>query len=783
VLVLVALALFPDAFLRGRVFYYRDVHLQWVGQMEVLVRTIASGSWPVWNPYASFGQPLLANPNYEVYYPLTLLNLVMAPWTYYRLFVFLHLLVAGTGTYALARRLGLSRMVAVLTGIAWMASGPLVSLVSLWNHLAAAAWMPWSAWAAHRAATRPTFAAGALWGAILAAPVLAGSPEMALFAGIFGLVFAVGGARGPEAGRRLMRALVTAGVVALALSAAQWMPSMELARRSRRADLPAAQRDFWSVPPIDLLQCVLPAMLDELPLQPRVRAALYESREPFLRSLYLGLSSVALVVAGGVTRRRAALALAALAVGMAAFALGRHAPVAALLETVVPPLRSLRFPAKAMVPASLAWALLTGLGVQAWVCARSRRHDAVVRIVAAVMAVVGLGVAGLVLTHPGAVGETLLAAAFTHRTLAQEMAPIGARLLVAGLAALAIAVLAFARPKSARLATVLAAAVVTGDLVYANTGLTPVADPALYTFRPPALRHLGPAPGTRVFSFDYFEPGHAERFLGHTGYLLKVPRQQWPVPWADAAALRAGLYPSLLAYWKVQDGYRVDSLGLYPPHLNALVFASRRAMLTPGFVRLLQIGAITHVIALHREGLENLVPVAQLPSLFLEDVQVFQVPDALPPAYVVDGARIADDTEAARLLLDPSLDLRREIVLPTGAGAPRQPAFAGEARIVEWRGDRVTVEARLSAPGYVVLVEGFDPSWRATVDGAPAEVLRANLGFRAVAAPAGAHRVVFTYRPLSALVGLGTSIATLIACAAILAWPRRTAATPPSASA
>jgi uncharacterized membrane protein YfhO len=88
----------------------------------------------------------------------------------------------------------------------------------------------------------------------------------------------------------------------------------------------------------------------------------------------------------------------------------------------------------------------------------------------------------------------------------------------------------------------------------------------------------------------------------------------------------------------------------------------------------------------------------------------------------------------------------------------------------------VTVEARLSAPGHVVLVEGFDPAWRATVDGKRAEVLRANLGFRAVAAPAGDHRIVFTYRPMSALVGLATSMAAMIACTAILWRTRRTAA-------
>jgi membrane protein YfhO len=779
VLVLVALALFPHALLGGRVFYYRDVHLQWVGQMEVLVRTVAAGCWPVWNPYASFGQPLLANPNYEVYYPPTLLNLVMAPWTYYRLFVFLHLLLAAVGTYALGRRLGLSPLAAGLGGVAWMASGPLVSLVSLWNHLAGAAWIPWSAWAGHRAVARPTFGACASWGAILAAPVLAGSPEMALFAGVFGVVFAVGAARGPDSPRRVPRALAVAGVVALGLSAAQWVPSLELARRSTRAALPAQQREFWSVPAVALLQCVFPALLDELPLQPPVRAALYESREPFLRSLYVGLSAAALVAVACASRRRAALVLAGLAVALAGFALGRHAPVAGLLEAIVPPLRVLRFPAKAMVPASLAWALLVGLGLQAWLSAESRRRvDRVARIASTVAAVLGLAAAWLVLVHAREVGEALLAAEFTHRTLAEEIAPVGARLLAAGAFALAIAGLAWRRPRAAALAGTLAAAVVAGDLLSANARLIPVADPELFTFRPPALRHLGTAPDTRVYSFDYFEPLQAERYLGHPGYLLKVPRQQWPVPWADAAALRAGLYPSLLAYWRVQDGFRIDPVGLYPPHMTALVAALRRAALTPAFHRLLQIGAVTHVVALHREGLEDLVPVGTEPSLFLEDVHVFQVPDALPRAYVVDGAHVAADADAARLLLDASFDLRREIVLAAGSPVERQPTFAGEARIVEWLPDRVVVEARLSGPGYVVLVEAHDPSWRATVDGQRTEVLRANVGFRAVAAPAGNHRIVFAYRPRAALIGLAVSMATLALCAVVLARSRRAARAP-----
>src|SRR5687767_12305169 len=71
---LVALLLFDPLF-RGRVFYERDLSLLWAPQMESFARAIAEGSWPLWDPYVSFGQPMLANANYQLLYPLTWLNL------------------------------------------------------------------------------------------------------------------------------------------------------------------------------------------------------------------------------------------------------------------------------------------------------------------------------------------------------------------------------------------------------------------------------------------------------------------------------------------------------------------------------------------------------------------------------------------------------------------------------------------------------------------------------------------------------------------------------------
>ena len=69
----------------------------------------------------------------------------------------------------------------------------------------------------------------------------------------------------------------------------------------------------------------------------------------------------------------------------------------------------------------------------------------------------------------------------------------------------------------------------------------------------------------------------------------------------------------------------------------------------------------------------------------------------------------------------------------------------------------MTIEAGLPAEGFVVLRDSFDPSWRATVDGMPAEIGRANGLYRAVRVLPGHHVIRFRYRPRALAVGLTIS--------------------------
>jgi hypothetical protein len=74
----------------------------------------------------------------------------------------------------------------------------------------------------------------------------------------------------------------------------------------------------------------------------------------------------------------------------------------------------------------------------------------------------------------------------------------------------------------------------------------------------------------------------------------------------------------------------------------------------------------------------------------------------------------------------------------------------------------VTMTAKLSSPGLVVLADVYYPGWRLQIDGRPAEILRTNRAMRGALVDAGKHRLVFTYEPSSFRYGVAATIFGLL---------------------
>jgi len=779
--VALVLVLFHQAVFSGRVLYERDIHLNRFEQMQSLVAALGSGSWPLWDRFVSFGQPMLANPEVEVLYPTTWLNLVMPPWTAFTAFVVVHLVLSGLGAYLLAAALGLSRGGGFTTAALWITSGPLLSVVDAYHHFAGACWIPWVVLAAVRATELPTIRRSLGLGVTLVGLVLAGSADMAILAGlIVALVFLGRTTWRTLFGRfdrRLLACATGAVVMALGLTAVQWLPTLEVARRSSRRELSKHDRAYFSVHPIRALQVVVPIRLHELPLGPGVREVVFEEhREPFLRSLYLGLPALALVAAGLFSRRRRLVGfLVLVGGGSLLFGLGRHFVAQELLATLVPPLRSLRYPEKALLGTAFAWSLLGGLGFDTW---RSAAHRPALQWrVALPMAVALLcGFSGLfVLGHPGLLGGAIGGGAPAAVVL-PLLAPARLHLELTLVLSLAAVVVLFvgggARRPGWRAPLLLALSV--GDLVIQNQSLNPTAFQQLFTYRPPYIEQIRRTPLCRLHVIDYDVIGKAQRLLGRANaFELARHLPDWPTRVSGALAMRMLAVPPVAGGWGIEGSFEKDARGLFPPYLRELARAALDLEETPVFSRLLRAAAVTHVVSLHELTNPGLVPVSVFPGLFVDPIRIYRVEAPLPRTYAVSGVRVADGHRAIETLLSWHFDLAREVMLTSGAESRPVAGFEGESRIVRIGADRMELEARLSHDGFVVLVEAYDPGWHATVDGRPARVLRANLAFRAIPVTAGEHRIELVYRPTSVYLGGSVSLLALVFLVAVWVATRR----------
>jgi hypothetical protein len=163
------------------------------------------------------------------------------------------------------------------------------------------------------------------------------------------------------------------------------------------------------------------------------------------------------------------------------------------------------------------------------------------------------------------------------------------------------------------------------------------------------------------------------------------------------------------------------------------------------------------------------------PQLLLEQsgVWVYERPAALPRAWVVSRVEVLDDAAMLTRIHEPDFDPRTTALVNSVLECTGTPVEeTGEVEFVYDGGNRIEAQVR-GGGGLLIFSEVDYPGWRATMDGHPTRLVRADYLLRALCVPAGEHRVVMVYDSPLLKPGLVITGLTLLLIVGVAVWSAR----------
>lgn len=145
--------------------------------------------------------------------------------------------------------------------------------------------------------------------------------------------------------------------------------------------------------------------------------------------------------------------------------------------------------------------------------------------------------------------------------------------------------------------------------------------------------------------------------------------------------------------------------------------------------------------------------------------QFYKRQPTLPRIFLTTKYAVAqDDGQIIQKIYDPNFDLKTLILEKEPPLAiPDYAADIVSPEVVKYRPNEVTIKTNVEYNSLLYLSDAYDPDWNVYIDSQKAELLRAHYAMRAVAVPAGDHRIVFRYEPKSFYQGAFVSLSSITA--------------------
>ncbi len=152
-----------------------------------------------------------------------------------------------------------------------------------------------------------------------------------------------------------------------------------------------------------------------------------------------------------------------------------------------------------------------------------------------------------------------------------------------------------------------------------------------------------------------------------------------------------------------------------------------------------------------------------------DGVKVFEVTDPFPRAWVVHRLARGDDWLA---MAADDFDLKTTALVTVDVPVT-ETGVTDSVTVSGADAGLLALDVSVGADGLLVVSEIWDGGWRATVDGKPASLIRADGVLLGVPLSAGVHTVQLRYQPRAFRWGMWLSLAGLLAVLGLIAWGSR----------
>ncbi|MDD5764789.1 MAG: YfhO family protein [Candidatus Marinimicrobia bacterium] len=712
-------------------------------------------TYPLWNPYLFSGMPAYAAMSFNkfVYFP----GLIMNPINYFKVpgsvFMILHYLLAGLGTYLLLRRWSLDKLSALFGGVAFMMT-PYIVTMYVFGHgsqMMCAAYIPIILYTIVRLFDKPN-----LWNMAFAALMIGFQLQRAhvqivyftwMLIGAYFLYTVIVGWKLPDFRKNLLPIVgcfAGALVLGFGLSAVLYLPVANYTPFSIRGGSTGGGTGLdyatqWSFHPKEIATFFVPSYFG-------FGGYTYWGKMPFTDfPNYMGILVLILAVFSLVLKfRKTTLFFAIIFVLSLFISFGKFFPVYGWLYDILPYFNKFRVPSMMLIITQFSAAVLAGFGLHDLMeffkqPLSEKRAKTVRKIIFTLSGIVGV-IALYLLVFQSGLRETIYAKIVPNPQIPAEQ--------VGTLKNIQFGMLY----KDFWIMTLfLAAACITVYLTFmkkingvtAGVILLGLSIVDLYIVDAKIIQ-----PNAHPRQTINVKNDPAAKFLSQDQDVFRI----FPVN-------------ELLSdnHWMA---YRLQSIGGYHPAKVKLYqeFIEKSQFRTVGILRMMN---VKYLISTRRFAMPEMEEV-NLTTTYLQNqrvpVAIYRMKSFLPRAYFTQNiAVIANQDSVILQLVQPNFDPTQTAFLEKPPAIQTLSADSQSVKIDEWSIHRMKFHTFTNQPSQLVISEVYYPNgWKASIDGQPTEIFRTNYILRSISVPAGEHEIVMKYSPSDVRIGLIISCLSLV---------------------